>query len=136
MASNWIGKIATKLVHLPKTMVEAGREMTAVCERNERRISPAPFAEQYRHTFTYEQFRGRNESAPVSRWHSLSPGHRRSRAEAIARRAATAWWNTGVLTSTARNRTLVVPSGHPTHRNPEGIQEVKRILKLHLKGKA
>jgi hypothetical protein len=29
--------------------------------------------------------------------------------------------------------TLVAPSAHPTHQNPEGIQEVRRILKLQLK---
>ena len=27
----------------------------------------------------------------------------------------------------------IVPSGHSAHQNPEGIEEVKRILKLHLK---
>jgi hypothetical protein len=32
--------------------------------------------------------------------------------------------------------TLIVPSAHPTHKSPEGIEEVRRILKLHLRSKS
>jgi hypothetical protein len=27
----------------------------------------------------------------------------------------------------------IVPSGHSAHQNPEGIEEVRRILHIHLK---
>ena len=30
----------------------------------------------------------------------------------------------------------IVPSDHGTHHNPEGVVEVRRILKLHLQGKS
>jgi hypothetical protein len=32
--------------------------------------------------------------------------------------------------------TRIVPSAHPTHKSPEGIEEVRRILKLHLRSRS
>jgi hypothetical protein len=53
---------------LPKKLVEAGQEMTAVAAETKGRISPAPNAKQHRHSFAYEQFRNRGEQkAPNQR---------------------------------------------------------------------
>ena len=135
MASNWIGKIATKLVHLPKTMVEAGREMTAVANETRGGFHLRHFPNSIDTLSPTSSFVVAMNQRPLAAgipYHQII-GDRGKGDSPKSSDGVVEYWSSHLDSAQS---TLMVPSDHPTHRNPKGIQEVKRILKLHLKDKA
>src|SRR4029434_11183259 len=125
----------TRLVHLPKKLVQAGKEMTAVAAETKGSfhlhrmpnsidtLSPtssfviAVNKRTLTSTITYHQIieNREKENSPNS-----SDG-------------VVGYWSSHL--DGARS-TRIVPSAHPTHKSPEGIEEVRRILKLHLRSRS
>jgi pimeloyl-ACP methyl ester carboxylesterase len=134
MASNWIGKIATKLVHLPKTMVEAGQEMTAVATETKggfhlRRMPNS--IDTLSPTSSLVVSMNKRPLASGIPYHQVI-GDRGKANSPNSSDGVVAYWSSHL---DGAQSTRIVPSGHPTHQNPEGIDEVRRILKLHLRGR-
>lgn len=135
MASNWIGKIATKLVHLPKTMVQAGQEMTAVASETKGGFHLRRFPNSIDTLSPTSGFVLAMNKRPLAAgipYHQII-GDRGQGNSPKSSDGVVEYWSSHL---DGAQSTLVVPSGHPTHRNPQGIQEVKRILKLHLRGRS
>ena len=134
LASNWIGKIGTRLVHLPKKLVEAGQEMTAVAAETKggfhlHRMPNSIDALSPTSSFVIAvNKRPLTSSIP---YHQII-GDRGKGNSPNSSDGVVAYWSSHL--DGARS-TLIVPSAHPTHKSPEGIEEVRRILKLHLRSR-
>jgi pimeloyl-ACP methyl ester carboxylesterase len=134
MASNWIGKIATRLVHLPKNLVEAGQEMTAVATETHggfhlRRMPNS--IDTLSPTSSFVVSMNKRPLASGIPYHQVI-GDRGKNDSPNSSDGVVAYWSSHL---DGAQSTRIVPSGHPTHQNSEGIDEVRRILKLHLRGK-
>ncbi len=135
LASNWIGKIGRRLVHLPKKLVEAGQEMTAVAAETKggfhlRRMPNSIDTLSPASSFVIAvNKRPLTSSIP---YHQII-GDRGKGNSPNSSDGVVAYWSSHL--DGARS-TLIVPSAHPTHKSPEGIEEVRRILKLHLRSRS
>ena len=132
MASNWIGKIATKLVRLPKTVVTFGADIaTAATETDSeyhlRRMPNAIDTLSPTNSFVVAM----NKRPPANEipYHQIVGDRGRGNSPKSSD-GVVAYWSSYL--EGARS-TKIVPSNHSTHQNPEGIAEILRILKLHLK---
>jgi pimeloyl-ACP methyl ester carboxylesterase len=135
MASNWIGKIATRLVHLPATLVKAGQDMTAAASETHggfhlRRMPNS--IDTLSPTSSLVVSMNRRPLASGIPYHQII-GDRGKGDSPNSSDGVVAYWSSHL---DGAKSTRIVPSGHPTHQNPEGIEEVRRILKLNLHGKS
>jgi pimeloyl-ACP methyl ester carboxylesterase len=135
LASNWIGKIGTRLVHLPKKLVEAGQEMTAVAAETKGgfHLHRMPNSiDALSPTSSFVVAVNKRPLASSIPYHQII-GDRGKGNSPNSSDGVVAYWSSHL--DGARS-TLIVPSAHPTHKSPEGIEEVRRILKLHLRSRS
>ncbi|HYJ05174.1 MAG TPA: alpha/beta fold hydrolase [Chthoniobacterales bacterium] len=135
MASNWIGKIATKLVRLPKKLVLVGADLaTAATESKSeyhlRRMPNAIDTLSPKNNFVVAM--NKRPPADTIPYHQIV-GDRGRGNSPDSSDGVVAYWSSHL--DGARS-TKIVPSGHGTHQNPEGIAEIRRILKLHLRNRS
>jgi pimeloyl-ACP methyl ester carboxylesterase len=135
MASNWIGKIATRLVRLPKNLVMIGADMATVATETKgefhlRRMPNAIDTLSPKNSFVVAM--NKRPLAPHIPYHQIQ-GDRGKGDSPNSSDGVVAYWSSHL--EGARS-TKIVPSGHGTHQNPQGIEEMRRILKLHLKNKS
>jgi pimeloyl-ACP methyl ester carboxylesterase len=133
LASNWIGKIATRLVHLPATLVKAGQDMTTVASETRggfhlRRMPNS--IDTLSPTSSLVVSMNKCALASGIPYHQII-GDRGKGDSPNSSDGVVAYWSSHLDGATS---TRIVPSGHPTHQNVEGIEEVRRILKLRLRG--
>jgi pimeloyl-ACP methyl ester carboxylesterase len=131
MASNWIGKISTHLVHLPKKLVRAGADMAAVATQTHggfhlRRMPNS--IDTLSPTSSFVIAMNQRPLAPGVPFHQIQ-GDRGRGDSPHSSDGVVAYWSSH-LEGAQSGR--IVPSGHGAHKNEEGIEEVKRILKDHL----
>ncbi len=134
LASNWIGRTASRLVKTPDLVADirnavfsaatadiAGLTMQSA-PNSIGTLSPTnPFVvEINKHSIT-----------PRVPYHSIV-GDRGKGDTPDSSDGVVAYWSSH-LDGAASEK--IVPSGHSSHQNPEGIEEARRILKLHLKGR-
>lgn len=132
MASNWIGKIATRLIHLPANLVEAGREMTTAASETKGGFHLRRMPNSIDTLSPTSGFILAMDKRPLTRvipYHQIIGDRGRGDSPGSSD-GVVEYWSSHLG---GAQSTLIVPSGHPTHRNSEGIAEVERILKLHLK---
>lgn len=135
MASNWIGKIATKLVRLPKNLVMIGADMATAATETKgefhlRRMPNAIDTLSPKNSFVIAM--NKRPLAPDIPYHQIQ-GDRGKGDSPNSSDGVVAYWSSHL--DGARS-TKIVPSGHGTHLNPEGIAEMHRILKLHLRNRS
>ena len=133
LASNWIGKIATRLVHLPATLVKAGQDMTTVASETRggfhlRRMPNS--IDTLSPTSSLVVSMNKCPLATGIPYYQII-GDRGKGDSPNSSDGVVAYWSSHLDGATS---TRIVPSGHPTHQNAEGIEEVRRILKLRLRG--
>jgi len=135
MASNWIGKIATRLVHLPSTMVKVGQDMTTVATETKGGFHLRRMPNSIDTLSPTSSFIVSMNTRPLA---SGIPYHQvigdRGRGDSPNSTDGVVSYSSSHLDGAVSTR--IVPSGHPTHQNPEGIAEIRRILKLHLNDKS
>jgi pimeloyl-ACP methyl ester carboxylesterase len=134
LASNWIGRTASRLVKTPALVADirnavfsaatsdiAGLTMQSA-PNSIGTLSPTnPFVvEINKHPIT-----------PRVPYHSIV-GDRGKGDTPDSSDGVVAYWSSH-LDGAASEK--IVPSGHSSHQNTEGIEEARRILKLHLKGR-
>jgi len=132
MASNWIGKIATRLIHLPANLVEAGKEMTTAASETKGGFHLRRMPNSIDTLSPKSSFILAMDKRPLTRtipYHQIIGDRGRGDSPGSSD-GVVEYWSSHL---DGAQSTLIVPSGHPTHQNAEGIAEVERILKLHLK---
>ncbi|RYD72513.1 MAG: alpha/beta hydrolase, partial [Verrucomicrobiaceae bacterium] len=131
LASDWIGKIATKLVHLPKNLVTAGADMAAVASETHggfhlRRMPNSIDTLSPKSSFVLAM-NARPLAAGIP-FHQIEGDRGRGDAPNSSD-GVVAYWSSHLKGAQSER---IVPSGHPAHKSEQGIAEVKRILKSHL----
>src|SRR4029077_2474937 len=132
LASNRIGKIATRLAHLPKKLVDASQEMTAVAAETKGGFHLHGMPNSIDALSPASSFVIAMNKRPLTSsipYHQII-GDRGTGNSPNSSDGVVAYWSSHLK---GAQSTLIVPSGHPTHKDPEGIEEVRRILKLHLR---
>lgn len=134
MASNWIGKIATKLIHLPKTLVTAGQDMATVTAASHGAVHLRRMPNSIDTLSPKSDFVIAMNKRPLADDipHHQIQGDRGKGNSPQSSDGVVAYWSSHLETAQS---TKIVGSGHGTHQNPDGIAEVRRILKLHLRGR-
>lgn len=132
MASNWIGAIGKRLVHLPKNLIGAGKNILSAEAIKESNIRLKRMPTSIDTLSATAPFIVGLNSHPVSRsipFHQIM-GDRGKGDTPNSSDGVVAYWSSHL---DGAQSTRIVPSGHGSHQNPEGIAEVHRILLLHLK---
>jgi pimeloyl-ACP methyl ester carboxylesterase len=132
LASNWIGRTASRLVKTPALVADirnavfsaatadiAGLTMQSA-PNSIGTLSPAnPFVVEI----------NKHPIKPRVPYHSIV-GDRGRGDTPHSSDGVVAYWSSHLEGAASEK---IVPSGHSSHQNPEGIEEARRILKLHLK---
>lgn len=132
MASNWIGKIGTKLVHLPQNLVKAGADMTTAVAETKGAFHLRRMPNSIDTLSPTSSFVVAMNQRPLA---SGIPYHQimgdRGRGDSPNSSDGVVAYSSSHLDGAQSTR--IVPSHHNTHQNPEGIEELRRILKMHLR---
>ncbi len=134
LATHWLGRIGSSLVHSPTTLLQAGRDMQKILtfqtddlklrripnsvdtlapnNRFVRAINEVPLTSGIPyHVISGDRGKGGNhDQTPPQKSDGVVP-----------------YWSSHMPGAESE---LVVPSAHPAHQNPEAIAEVRRILLL------
>ncbi len=135
MASNWIGKIATRLVHLPATLIKAGQDMTLAASQTHGGFHLHRMPNSIDTLSPNSSLVISMNQRPVAGtipYHQII-GDRGKGNSPNSSDGVVGYWSSHL---DGAESTRIVPSGHPTHQNKEGIEEVRRILKSQLRGKS
>lgn len=132
LASNWIGAISTRLVRLPNFMVDARNSMMSAATADTAGLllqrTPNSIDTLSPNNFFVRQINRIpiTESVP---YHSIMGDRGKPEPRADSSDGVVAYWSSHLDEAESEK---VVPSGHSAHQHPEGIEEVRRILRLHL----
>ena len=132
LATNWIGKIGTKLVHLPANLVKLGTDVSVAESESKAKVhlSRMPNSiDTLAPTNPFVIAMNKRPLAPGIPYHQII-GDRGKGNSPHSSDGIVDYWSSHL---DGAQSTLVVPSGHMTNRNAEGIEEVRRILKQHVK---
>lgn len=132
LASNWIGRLGSKLVKAPTTLLEVGKEASSIVtwEAGDLQIKQIPNS--------IDTLSPKNKMVKTINTIPITPGipyhtivgDRGKGNGAQASDGVVPYWSSHL--DGARSE-LVVPSGHGAHQNPQAIAEVRRILKENLR---
>ena len=131
-ASNWIGRLGSKLIKLPNTLADARDSMVSIAtvDLSSLRLDRMPnsidtLSPTNRFVRTINKF-------PISSkvpFHSVM-GDRGDDDTPDSSDGVVGYWSSHLSKAESE---LIVPSGHGAHAHEKGIEELRRILHLHLK---
>ncbi len=131
LASDWFGRMFSKLVHLPGTMADVRDVLIAsTIDPAAKKITQSPNSIDTLSPTNY--FVVEINKIPVDPkvpYHSIM-GDRGKGDTPNSSDGIVPYWSSHLDRAVSEK---IVPSGHGAHINPEGIQEVQRILLLNLK---
>lgn len=131
LAASWIGRAASRLVRLPSYLTDVRNDVTSVMVADAAGLQ-LNFAPNSIDTLNPDnRFVREVNNLPVDPgvpFHSII-GDRGRGDTPDSSDGVVAYWSSH-MDGAASER--IVPSNHSAHQNPEAIQEVKRILKLHI----
>jgi pimeloyl-ACP methyl ester carboxylesterase len=131
LARNWLGRIGSSLVHAPRTLTIVGREALnlATLDVGALKLSRIPNSID---TLSPNNRFVKNVSAipitPGIPYHTICGDRGRGDAPKSSD-GVVPYWSSHLDGAQSE---LVVPSNHSAHQNPHAIEEVRRILKLHI----
>jgi len=131
LAANWIGRTASRLVRLPTYLTDLRNDLASVLVADAAGINLnlAPNSIDTlnpNHGFVREV--NKLPVAPGVPFHSII-GDRGRGDTPDSSDGVVAYWSSHLEGAASEK---IVPSDHSAHQNPEAIDEVQRILKLHL----
>ena len=131
LATNWIGRTAARLVKMPGLLADTRNVIlsAATADVAGLAMSSAPNSIgtlSPKNPFVVEI--NKHPIVPRIPYHTIA-GDRGKGDTPDSSDGVVAYWSSH-LEGAASER--IVPSGHASHENPEGIEEARRILKLHL----
>jgi pimeloyl-ACP methyl ester carboxylesterase len=131
LATNWIGQIGRRLVHLPQNLVGIGNTVFEGIALRDSRVQLRRMPNSIDTLSPKASFiialNSHNPSKSIP-FHQIM-GDRGRGDTPNSSDGVVAYWSSHL---DGAQSTRIVPSGHGSHQNPEGIAEVRRILLLHL----
>jgi pimeloyl-ACP methyl ester carboxylesterase len=131
LAESWIGRAASRLVRLPSYLTDVRNDVASVLSADLAGLQ-LNFAPNSIDTLSPNNRFVREVNklpvAPGVPFHSII-GDRGRGDTPDSSDGVVAYWSSHMAGAASEK---IVPSNHSAHQNAEGIQEVKRILKLHL----
>lgn len=131
LARNWLGRIGSSLVKAPTTLTNVGKEAMnlATLDAGAMKLSRIPNSVD---TLSPNNRFVKNVSAipitPGIPYHTIY-GDRGRGDTPKSSDGIVPYWSSHLEGAQSE---LVVPSSHSAHQNPQAIEEVRRILKLHI----
>ncbi len=131
LAASWIGRTASRLVRLPSYLTDVRNDVASVLVADAAGLK-LNFAPNSIDTLSpNNRFVREINKLPVAAevpFHSII-GDRGRGDTPDSSDGVVAYWSSHMEGAASEK---IVPSNHSAHQNPEAIEEVKRILKLHL----
>jgi pimeloyl-ACP methyl ester carboxylesterase len=134
LATNWIGRTASRLVKMPGLIADVRNVALSAATADVAGLAMSSAPNSIGTLSPNNPFvRDINKQPIVPRipYHSIM-GDRGKGDTPDSSDGVVAYWSSH-LDGAASEK--IVPSGHGSHENPEGIEEARRILLLHLKGR-
>jgi pimeloyl-ACP methyl ester carboxylesterase len=131
-AANWIGRTISHFVHLPQNLVNASQDLISGSALQHGTMPLTRMPNSVDTLSPKAPFVKALDTLPIAPgipYHQIA-GDRGKGDSPDSSDGVVAYWSSHLATAESGR---VVPSGHSSHANPEGIAELKRILKLHLK---
>jgi len=135
IASNWIGRLGSRLVRVPTFLADARNAMASVLtvDAASLQLDRAPNSiDTLSPENRFVKAVNKLPIAPGIPYHSImgdrGKGGNKDKTKPMMSDGVVAFWSSHLDGSASEK---VVPSHHSSHQHPEGIAEVKRILKLH-----
>ena len=135
MASGWLGRLGSKLVRTPVTLLAAGKEMLEVMTFQGGGLHIGRIPNSVDTLAPNNRFVRAIGSFPLSTttpYHTIigdrGKGGNKDKTKPVSSDGLVPYWSSHL--EHARSE-LVVPSGHSAHQHPLAIEEVRRILLLH-----
>lgn len=138
-ASNWIGRLGSRLVRMPGFLTDVRNAVASVATAdvaalNLNRAPNSIDTLSPNNPFVREV--NKLPIAPGITYHSImgdrGKGGNKDHTPPVSTDGFVPYWSSH-LDGAASEK--IVPSHHSAHQNPQGIEEVRRILRLHLQGK-
>lgn len=130
MATDWIGRLGSKLIKMPGRLMNIGNEVAAAVRRSGSDLEVRGIPNSVDTLSPENRFVKAINNIPITPgipYHTIM-GTRDKGGPPDCSDGVVPYWSSHM--EGAKSEKLV-PSGHSAHRHPEAIAEVKRILKLH-----
>lgn len=138
LATNWVGRIGSSLVKGPTTLMKIAEETAQAATFNQGAIQLSRMPNSIDTLSPDNRFVKVINTLPLTPgipYHSImgdrGKGGSRDKTPPVSSDGVVPYWSSHL--DGARSE-LIVPSTHSAHQNPQAIEEVRRILKLHAKG--
>ena len=136
LASGWIGRIGTKLIQAPGFFLKVGQETMKVVTMDPGGMQLGRIPNSVDTLSPKSRIVRAIDELPLTPgvpFHSImgdrGQGGNKSRTEPISSDGIVPYWSSHLDGAQSE---LLVPSGHSAHQNPQAIEEVIRILRLHV----
>ncbi|MEO5913522.1 MAG: alpha/beta hydrolase [Luteolibacter sp.] len=132
LANNWIGRLGSKLVHAPTTLLKAGSEVAHLVtfQPGDLQIKGIPNSvDTLSPTNRFVKAVNTLPITPGIPYHTII-GDRGKGDSPNSKDGVVPYWSSHMDGAKSEK---IVPSGHSAHQNPQAIDEVNRILKLNLR---
>ena len=132
LASNWMGRMASKLVKSPFTILKAGAEVLGSITTTQGETMPAKMPNSVDTLSPNNRFVVAVNTLPLTKgvpYHTImgdrGKGGNKDHTKPISSDGIVPYWSSHLDGAKSE---LIVPSGHGAHQDPQAIQEVRRIL--------
>ncbi len=137
LADNWMGRIGSKLVHAPTTLLKAGSEAASMItlQPGDLQLKGIPNSvDTLSPTNRFVKAVNTMPFAPGIPYHVIGgdrgKGGNKDQTKPVMSDGVVPYWSYHMDGAKSER---IVPSGHSAHQNPQAIEEVGRILKLNLR---
>lgn len=133
LASNWIGRLGSRLVRVPSFLADARDAVSSVVVADSASMVLERAPNSIDTLSPNNRFVKEISAMPIApgvTYHSIM-GDRGKGDTPNSSDGVVPYWSSHLEGAASEK---IVPSHHSAHQNPEGIEEVRRILKLHAKG--
>lgn len=134
LASDWFGRLATRLVQMPSSLLTIGREEARYEKHAIGDLHLKRFPDSIDTLAPNNDFVIALNKVPIVAgvpYHTIAGDRGRGDAPNSSD-GVVPYWSTH---QPAAKSEKIVPSGHPAHQHPQGIEEVHRILRLHARSR-
>ena len=132
MASGWIGRLASLIIHEPTLSSQASQEMLRVTNINEEELKPKRRANSVDSLSSKSRFLNALNTIPMTPgvpYHTII-GDRGRGDSPNSSDGVVPYWSSHMDRAQSED---IVPSNHGAHQNPQAIEDVLRILKKYAK---